>query len=81
MNICTREGSILEEWWTGLIVPIWKGKGDVQAKFKRITLLSHGKKVLERILDGRMRKNVEIEIGEEQEGFRKVRGRRMICSC
>ena len=31
-------------------------------------------KVLERILDGRIRKRVEMEIGEEQQGFRKGRG-------
>ena len=31
-------------------------------------------KVLERILDGRTRKSVEIEIGEEQQGFIKGRG-------
>ena len=31
-------------------------------------------KVLERILDGRIRKSVEMEIGEEQQGLRKGRG-------
>ena len=36
-------------------------------------LLSHVMKVLERILDGRIRKSVEMEIGEEQQGFRKSR--------
>ena len=30
LNICMREGSIPEEWRTELIVPIWKGNGDVQ---------------------------------------------------
>ena len=25
-----REGSIPEDWGTGLIVPIWKGKDDVE---------------------------------------------------
>ena len=33
-------------------------------------------KVLQRILCGRIRKSVNIEIGEEQQGFRK--GRRML---
>jgi len=32
-------------------------------------------KVLERILDGRIRKRVEMEIGEEQQGFRKGSGK------
>ena len=51
-----------------LIVPIWKGT------CSGITLLSHVMKVLERILDGRIRKSVEMEIGEEQQGFIKGRG-------
>ena len=60
----------------GLIVPIWKGKGDVQdpAKYMGIMLLSHVMKVLERILDVRIRKNVVMEIREEKQGFRKGRG-------
>ena len=76
LNVCTREGSILEDWRTGLIVPIWKGKGDVQdpGKYRGISLPSHVMKVLERILDGRIRMSVAMEIGEEQQGFRTGRG-------
>ena len=44
--------------------------GEVQGHYT----LNHVKKVLERILDGRIRKSVEMEIGEEQQGFRKGRG-------
>jgi len=74
--MCTREGSIPEEWRTGLIVPIWKRRGDVQdpGKYRGITLLSYVMKVLERILDWSIRKRVEMEIREEQQGFRKGRG-------
>ena len=45
--------------------------GDLQdlVKYRSIILLGHVMKVLERILDGRIRKRVEIEIGEEQQGF------------
>ena len=43
-------------------------------KYRGITLLSHIMKLLERILDGRIRKKVEQELGEEQQGFRKGRG-------
>ena len=76
MNVCTKEGSILEDWRTGLIVLMWKRKGDAQdlGKYKGIILLSHIIKLLERILNGRTRKSMETEIGEEQQGFRKARG-------
>ena len=76
LNACMRQGKVLEEWRTGLIVPIWKRKGDVQnpGKCRGITLLSHIMKLLERILDVRIRKKVEQELGEEQQGFRKSRG-------
>ena len=30
LNTCMRQGKVPEEWRTGLIVPIWKRKGDVQ---------------------------------------------------
>ena len=57
LNTCMRQGKVLEEWRTGLIVPIWK-KGDVQdpGKYRGITFLSHIMKLLERILDVRIRK-------------------------
>ena len=64
------------EWRRGLIVPIWKRKGDVRdpGKYRGIILLSHVMKLLERIPEGRIRKRVEQELGEEQQGFRKGRG-------
>ena len=73
LNTCMRLGKVPEEWRTGLIVPIWKKKGDVQdpGKYRGITLLSHIMKLLERILDVRIQKKVEQELGE---GFKKSRG-------
>ena len=67
LNTCMRQGKVPEECRTGLIVPIWKKKGDVQdpGKYRGITLLSHIMKLLERILDVRIRKKVEQELGEE----------------
>ena len=58
LNTCMRQGKVPEEWQTGLIVPIWKRKGDVQdpGKYRGITILM---KVLERILDVRIRKRIE----------------------
>ena len=57
-------------------MPIWKGKGEFQdlGKYRGIMLLSHVMKVLDRILDGRIRKSAEMEIREEQQRFRKGRG-------
>ena len=55
-----------------LIVPVWKRKGDVHDR--GITLLSHVLKELKRILDGRIRRIVECEMGEEEQGFRRGRG-------
>ena len=67
LNTCMRQGKLSEEWRTGLIVPIWKKKEDVQdpAKYRGIALLNHIMKLLERILDVRIRKKVEQELGEE----------------
>ena len=78
LNVCMQEGKIPKDWKIGLIVPIWKRKGDVYdpGKYRGITLLSHVFKLLERILDGRIRSRVESEIGEEQQGFRRGRGTR-----
>ena len=41
---------------------------------KGITSLNDILKVKERILDGRLRRIVECEMGKEQQGFRKGRG-------
>ena len=60
----------------GLIVPIWKRKGDVHdpGKYRGITLLSQVLTLLERVLDARIRRTVKGDFGEEQQGFRKGRG-------
>ena len=56
--------------------PIWKRKGDVHdpGKYRGITLLSQVLKLLERVLDARIRRRVEGDFGEEQQRFRKGRG-------
>ena len=54
----------------GLIVPLWKRKGDVHdpGKYKGIILLSQVVKLLERVLDAMIRRRVECDFGEEQQG-------------
>ena len=60
----------------GLIVPIWKMTEDVHdpGKYRGITLLSQVLKLLERLLDARIRRRLEGDFEEEQQGFRKGRG-------
>ena len=76
LNVCMQEGRIPKEWRMGLIVPIWKRKGDVHdpGKYRGITLLSQVLELLEMVLDARIRRRVEGDFGEEQQGFRKGRG-------
>ena len=76
LNVGMQEGRIPKEWRIGLIVPLWKRKGDVYdpGKYKSITLLSQVLKLMERVLDARIRRRVEVDFGEEHQGFRKGRG-------
>ena len=76
LNTYMKQCKVTEDWRTGLIVPIWKRKGDAQdtGKYRGITLLSHIMKLLERILDNMLRERVKHNLGEEQMGFRKGRG-------
>ena len=65
---------IPEEWRGSILIPIFKDKGDVQdcSNYRGIKLMSHTMKILERLIDGRLRG--EVEIGKEQLGFMKGRG-------
>ena len=70
LNVCMQEGRIPKEWRMGLIVPIWKRKGDVHdpGKYRGITLLSQLLKLLERVLDARIRRRVEGDFGKNSKG-------------
>ena len=50
-NVCFTTGEIPTEWRIGVIVPIWKGKGDIHdpGKYRGITLLSQALKFMENI--------------------------------
>ena len=65
---------IPEEWRESILVPIFKGKGDVQdcSNYRGIKLMSHTLKILERMIDGRLRE--EVGIGKEQLGFMRGSG-------
>ena len=62
-------GAMPEEWRNSTLVPIYKQKGDVQdcSNYRGIKLLSHTMKIWERIIDRRLRD--QVEIGDEQFGF------------
>ena len=60
---------IPDEWRNSVVVPIYKEKGDVQDcnNYRRIKLMSHTMKIWERVIDQRLR--MEVEITPEQFGF------------
>ena len=68
--MCMQDGGIQKEWRMGLIVPTWKRTGDVHdpGKYRGITLLSQVLKLLDRILDARIRRRIEGDFGENSKG-------------
>ena len=54
---------MLDEWTRSVIVPIFKNKGDILdcKQYRSIKILEHGLKVLERVLDERVRKMTEVD--------------------
>jgi Reverse transcriptase (RNA-dependent DNA polymerase) len=55
-------GTMPDEWRKSILVPIFKGKGDVQecSNYRGIKLMSHAMKLWERVIEGRLRTMVEI---------------------
>ena len=55
-----RDGKIPEDWSRIWMVNVFKGKGDALAcgSYRAIQLLEHAMKVLERVIEGRVRKIV-----------------------
>ena len=58
-----------DEWRKSTLVPIFKGKGDVQecGNYRGIKLISHSMKIWERTIERRLRQ--EVTICEQQYGF------------
>ena len=82
LNSCLTEGRIPVEWRTGLIIPIWKMKGDVHdpGKYRGITLLSQVLKLLERVVDGLIRKKIDARLEKNSKGSERGEEPRMGCS-
>ena len=70
LNVCMHDGRIPKVWRMGLIVPIWMRKGDVHdpGKYRGIALLRQVLKLLERVLDARIRRTVEGDFGKNSKG-------------
>ena len=72
LQLCQRvlDGKgIPNEWKTSAVVPIFKGKGDVMncGSYRGVKLLEHGMKIIERVLERRIRTIVDFD--EAQFGF------------
>ena len=63
-----------EEWKTSVVVPIFKGKGDVMecGAYRVVKLLEHAMKIVERVLKNRIRGLVTIN--DMQFGFMPGKG-------
>ena len=73
-NHVVREGAMPKEWELSTLIPIYKGKGDPMecGSYRAIKLLEHGMKVLERVLEWRLRMTVNID--DMQFGFMSEKG-------
>ena len=58
-----------DEWRKSTLIPVFKNKGDVQAcsNYRGIKLMSHTMKIWERVVEARLRE--EVQICEQQYGF------------
>ena len=63
-----------EEWKMSVVIPIFKGKGDVISceAYRGVTLLEHAMKIVESVLESRIRLLVNLD--EMQFGFMPGKG-------
>ena len=61
------------EWKTSVIVPIFKEKGDVMScgSYREVKLLEHAMKIVERVLERRIR--TLVNLNKMQFGFMPVK--------
>lgn len=69
------EEEIPNDWKKALIVPIYKNKGNKKDcnNYRGISLISNAMKILEQIIDKRLRATLENTLYESQSGFRQGR--------
>ena len=73
-NSIIAEGRIPTDWTKSTLVPLYKGKGDPLecGSYRAIKLLEQGMKVMERVLEKRVRSQVKID--DMQFGFMPGKG-------
>ena len=69
VNVIFRTVRMPSEWRTSTVISLYKYKGDIQDcnNYRGIKLLSHTMKLWERVIEGRLRK--EISISDNQFGL------------
>ena len=74
INNIVKEGCIPDDWIKSILVPVYKGKGDplVCGSYRAIKLLEQPIKVLERVLEKRIR--CQVSIDNMQFGFMPGKG-------
>ena len=74
INNIVKEGCIPDDWRKSILVPVYKGKGDplVCGSYRAIKLLEQPMKVLERVLEKRIR--CQMSIDNMQFGFMPGKG-------
>ena len=62
-NAVVKDGRVPEGWSRSWTVNVYKGKGDALTcgSYRDIKLLEHAMKVLERVIEGRLRKILKID--------------------
>ena len=68
-NRLLRGEKMPDEWRRSVLVPLYKGKGDIKecGNYRGIKLMRHTMKLWERIIEAKIRK--EVTIAEQQFGF------------
>lgn len=73
-NIAWKQEEIPSDWRRAIIAPIYRTVENMECgSYMGITILSHGGKVYERILEQKLRAKVEKKLGDWQHGFRPNR--------
>ncbi len=75
-NLAWEQSKVPQDWRKAIVVPFYKGKGNREecSNYRCISLLSVPGKIYGRILNKRMMKITDKNVGAEQGGFGKGRG-------